>query len=220
MNGLVSERWRCDLDSIWEAQHQHPFVRGLGDGSLELARFETWLRQDYLRLIELARLLSVGAVRADIETMKWMIARAHGVLHHELLLHQAYAIEFGIPAEELPRGVKLPTTRAYTNHLLRTASLGEQLELVATLLPALWGRAEIAQRLAKLSAPSRYARWIDLYSGPVADGLARQGRELLDRLVKGAGEEHLARALDAFATSSRYEWMFWEMCDQGERWPI
>jgi hypothetical protein len=35
--------------TIWEAQHVHPFVRGLDDGSLDLERFKAWVRQDYLQ---------------------------------------------------------------------------------------------------------------------------------------------------------------------------
>jgi thiaminase/transcriptional activator TenA len=153
--------------------------------------------------------------------MKWMVAMAHGVLHNEMLLHEAYAIEFGLGRDELATSVKLPTTRAYTDHLLRTASLGSVLELVAALLPCLWTHSEIGQRLAKESSgDNRYARWIDLYSGPVAESRARQGRELLDRLADGAGAEPLAAAEDAFAASSRYEWMFLEMCDKGECWRV
>jgi thiaminase len=54
----------------------------------------------------------------------------------------------------------------------------------------------------------------------VADRCARQARDLLDRLANGAGEAHRQAAADAFGTSSRYEWMFWEMCDKGEGWRI
>ena len=40
---------------IWQAQHEHPFVRGIGDGTLGLEKFTHWVRQDYLFLIEFAR---------------------------------------------------------------------------------------------------------------------------------------------------------------------
>jgi thiaminase/transcriptional activator TenA len=222
MTTRFSDGLRQKLDPVWQAQHRHPFIRHLGDGSLEPARFQVWLQQNYLFLIGYARLFSHGAARADRATMKWMVAMAHGVLHNEMLLHEAYAIEFGLARDELPSGVKLPTTRAYTDHLLRTASLGSMLELVAALLPCIWGHAEIGQRLAKEGhiSENRYARWIDMYSGPVAETRASQGRELLDRLATGAGPEVLTLAEDAFATSSRYEWMFLEMCDKGECWKI
>jgi len=40
---------------IWDDQLQHPFVRGIADGSLPPKRFERWVRQDYLYLKEFAR---------------------------------------------------------------------------------------------------------------------------------------------------------------------
>src|SRR5262252_6731490 len=66
----LTEHLRQKFDGIWEAQHQHPFVRGVGDGTLALERFEFWLRQDYVFLIEYARLLALAAARSpDLETM-------------------------------------------------------------------------------------------------------------------------------------------------------
>ena len=32
---------------IWEAQHAHPFITGIGDGSLGADRFAHWLQQDH-----------------------------------------------------------------------------------------------------------------------------------------------------------------------------
>lgn len=221
MSERFSESLHRKLGPVWQAQQEHRFVRCLGDGSLTPGRFQIWLQQSYLFLIDYTRVFSLGAARADGETMKWMIAMAHGVYHQEMLLHQGYAIEFGLAREELPCGKKLPTTRAYTDHLLRVAALGSMVELVAALLPHLWGHAEIGQRLAsQFGGENRYARWIDVYSGPVAEVRARQGRDLLDRLAEGAGTTVLICAEDAFASSSRYEWMFWQMCNEGEAWPI
>jgi thiaminase/transcriptional activator TenA len=217
-----SDTLRQKLDPVWQELHRHPFVRALADGGLEPARFQVWLRQNYLFLIGYARLFAHAASRADRETMRWMVGMAHGVLHQEMLLHEAYSIEFGLSREELPAGVKLPTTRAYTDHLLRIGSLGSMVELVAALLPCLWSHAELGQQVAARTNvnDNRYSRWIGMYSGPVAAKNARQGRALLDRLGQGASPEALAAAEDAFAVSSRYEWMFLEMCDKGEGWPV
>ena len=66
----VSEELRRAADPIWRAQHDHPFVRGIGDGTLDLERFRFWVRQDYRFLIEYGRLLALGAARApDLETI-------------------------------------------------------------------------------------------------------------------------------------------------------
>lgn len=222
MTERFSDQLRTKADPIWQAQLEHPFVRGLGDGTLDPANFQRWLRQDYLFLLDYARQFALAAARGlDLETMKWMMAMAHGVLNNELLFHQSCAIELGIAEKELAAGVKLPTTRAYTDHLLRTAAVGTYLELTAALLPCVWGYAEIGKRLES-SAPavSRYRRWIEVYSGPAAQDLARNARRLLDSLAKQVSPASLAAAEDSFLVSSRYQWMFWQMCHAGERWPI
>ena len=43
---------------IWEQCHDHPFVRGIGDGSLDLEKFQWFLLQDYLYLFDYARVLA------------------------------------------------------------------------------------------------------------------------------------------------------------------
>ena len=56
MPGRFTDRLRQKAAAIWEVQHQYPFVRGIGEGTLDLERFKFWLRQDYVFLIEYARL--------------------------------------------------------------------------------------------------------------------------------------------------------------------
>lgn len=209
-------------DPIWEAQHAHPFVRGIGDGTLDLERFRFWVRQDYLFLIDYARLFAVAAARApDLATMTTFAELLHATLKTEMALHRAYAAEFGIAAEELEREQKAPTTQAYTDFLLRTATLDDFAALAAALLPCMWGFCEVGQRLAARGLPSdpRYAAWIKMYSGAEFVALADWCRALVDGLAEGASADARQRMAAAFVTSSRYELAFWQMAWVLERWP-
>jgi thiaminase/transcriptional activator TenA len=214
----MSERFTDELHqrarAIWEAQHEHPFVRGIGDGTLDVERFKFWLRQDYLFLIDYARLLATGAARApDLETMRRLAELAHSTLSVEMDMHRSYAAEFDISTGQLEATEKAPTTRAYTDFLLRVAVLGDFAELVAALLPCMWGYCEIGERLAAGPRPNdvRYGKWIAMYASGEFAELAVWCRELLDRLAGGMTEEARARLGDAFLVSSRYELQFWEM---------
>jgi thiaminase/transcriptional activator TenA len=60
----VSAELRAAAAEVWEAQHAHPFVRGIGAGTLDEERFRFYVRQDYLFLIDYGRLLALGAARA------------------------------------------------------------------------------------------------------------------------------------------------------------
>ena len=67
----LSDELRQLADPIWQAQHDHPFVRGIGDGTLDENRFSFWLRQDYLFLIEYSRVLAICAARVrDLEVLR------------------------------------------------------------------------------------------------------------------------------------------------------
>jgi thiaminase (transcriptional activator TenA) len=208
-------------DPIWEAQHAHPFVRGIGDGTLDVERFGHWLRQDYLYLIDYARLFAAGVLRApDLPTMTTMAQLVHEILHTEMDLHRSYVAEFGITTEDLERETKAPTCQGYTDFLLRTATTGDFAELLAALLPCMWGYAEVGQRLAERGMPEdeRYARWIGMYASEEFVELARWCRELVDRVAEGLPVDARERMEAAFVTSSRYELAFWEMAWSGERW--
>lgn len=68
---MFSADLRAAAAPIWEAQHAHPFVTGIGDGTLSPDRFAHWVRQDHLFLVGYARLLALGAARApDLPTMR------------------------------------------------------------------------------------------------------------------------------------------------------
>lgn len=225
---------------IWQAQHDHPFVRGIGDGTLDIDKFKLWVKQDYLFLIDYARILSIAADRApDLDTRRRFAGLAHETTTVEMDLHRSYCAEFGISAEDLAHESKLPTTQAYTDFLVRTATDGEYHELIAALLPCMWGYCEIGQRLAD-GAPSpepRYAKWIEMYSSTEFADLAAWCRDLTDSIAAGLppsahpepvegvpyerSEPNTRTQMErAFITCSRYEWMFWDMAWRNESWPV
>ena len=208
-------------DPVWQAQREHPFIRGIADGTLTLQRFSFYVRQDYLFLIEYARLLALGAARSpDLTTMTRFSQLTTEILTTEMDLHRSFAAEFGISADELETESPAPTTQGYTDFLVRTAAQGDFAELAAALLPCMWGYAEIGQDLAgeRRSPDERYARWVDMYASAGFAELSDWCRALVDRLGAALADEAQARLERAFLTSSRYELAFWEMAWNGERW--
>ena len=209
----VAHELRRAAAGVWAAQHAHPFVRGIGDGTLDEGRFRFYIRQDYVFLIDYGRLLSLGAARAPgLADMRRLAELAHAVLETEMTLHRGLAARWGVKAAELDAESAAPATAAYTDFLLRTAALGDFAELVAALLPCMWGYAEIGERLAAAGPPEHagYAAWIATYADPEFQRLARWARELCDRAAAGAGPAATARMHAAFRASSEHELAFWE----------
>ncbi|MEJ7837474.1 MAG: thiaminase II [Thermomicrobiales bacterium] len=210
-------------DPIWQAQHDHPLVQGIGTGQLPTELFGYWLRQDYLFLIDYARFFGQAVLRApDLAAMTKLAQLLHEVLYREMELHRSYAAEFGISEADLVTETKAPTTQGYTDFLLRTASTGEYAEILGALLPCMWGYSEVGQRLAAgiVAIDPRYRRWINVYADPEFAELARWCRDLTDSACTGLPAAALARVEDAFITSSRYELAFWEMAWTGETWAV
>lgn len=223
MGARFTTRLRDRAEPIWHAQLEHPFVRGIGDGTLPLDRFAHWVRQDYRFLVEYCRLFGLAAARApDLDTLVRFADLLQATARTEMDLHRAFAREFGIGEADLEREPMAPTTRAYTDFLLRVAATGDFAELTAALLPCMWGFAEIGQALRARGLPAdpRYAKWIEAYADPEFARLAEWCRSLVDRLAEGASPVQEARLLDAFLTSSRYEYLFWEMAWRQEAWPV
>jgi thiaminase (transcriptional activator TenA) len=200
---------------IWDAQYSHPFVRGIADGTLSTERFERWARQDYVFLIDYCRLLALGAARADtLATVTGFADLLGATAGTEMRLHRETAARLGITESELEATVPEPAVRAYTDYLLRTAALGDLVHLAGALLPCMWGFSELGTRLAaQRPGPTNplCCAWIDSYADPAFASQAQWCRDLVDRLVEGAGPSVRDRVRVAFLESSRHELAFWDM---------
>jgi thiaminase/transcriptional activator TenA len=207
----------------WQTQLHHPFVQGIANGSLEEERFKRWVLQDYRYLIEFSRVFAWATAKADrLESMSWYAGVLDLTLNTEMELHRQYAARFGLSLQDLEQGPMWPTTRAYTDFLVRTAADGDMLDLLAALLPCAWGYVYLAKEMAKGQPPEdqRFSDWIDQYaSEEFADALDWLRKET-DRLGENISEEKRARVMEIFLTSVRYEWLFWEMCWKGESWDV
>ena len=207
---------------IRQAILAHPFITGVGDGTLPVEKFKYYVIQDYAYLIDYSRVLAIASARApDLETMCWFARLLDETLNTEMELHRSYCAKFGISREDLEGTRTAPTTIAYTSFLLKVAHQGTFGELVASLLPCQWGYWEIGEHLAGLGEPKEaplYCQWIQMYTSPEFAALARSIRALADRLGQGAGSAELAAMDEAYLTSLRFEHRFWEMAYTLEDW--
>ena len=152
--------------------------------------------------------------------MGWYAAALDLTLNTEMDLHREYAARFDLTPEELESADMWPTTRAYTDFLVRTAADGEMADLVAALLPCAWGYAWVAEHMAEDRTPTdgRYADWIKQYTSEEFREAADWLRGEMDRLAADRGPQILKSLTGTFVLSSRYELRFWEMCWAGEEW--
>ncbi len=207
---------------IWQASHDHPFVRGMADGTLEDEKFRFYICQDYLFLIEYAKLYGLAAVKAtDLASMEKYAALLHATLHMEMDHHREYAAKIGIRREELEATEPAGTMLAYTSYMLQIAYRGSLAQVLAVLLPCTWSYWEMGKSLAHSAAGlahPHYREWILLYSSDAFAELAMWLIGELNRLTDGLPERELLALEQIFLNASRMEWMFWDMAERKALW--
>ena len=203
---------------------EHPFVIGVGDGSLDVNRFKFYIRQDYLYLIDYSRVLALASAKApSLEIMAWFARLLDETLNTEMDLHRSYCAEFGIKGEDLDSTVAAPATLNYTSYLINVAYQGSFVELASALLPCQWGYWEIGNYLNTQGLPENaplYSKWIKMYASSEFKALADWLRDLVSGLVQNSSESHLELIERAYLTSLRHEYLFWEMSYKKEQWPV
>jgi thiaminase/transcriptional activator TenA len=212
----VDHQLRLAAAVEWQAQLDHPFVAGLGDGSLSRERFQHYVAQDFVFLVDYGRLLALATARApDLPTMRRFAELTQAILVAEMDLHRAFAAEWGIAEDVLAATEPTAATRAYVDALLRTAALGDFCELVAVVLPCMWSYADIgvqlaANRDAGRTDPGPYAPWVNTYSSAEFTDLADWCRTLLRDVADGAPPAAHARIASAFRGAAAHEVRFWD----------
>lgn len=208
---------------VWAASHRHPFLQELRQGILGQDRFAYYMKQDYVYLIDYAKVFAYGSIKAgDLETMGVFAKLLDNTLNTEMALHRQYAARFGISREELEQTEAAPTTVAYTKYLLDAASSGTLAELTAVLLPCMWSYCEIGRSMADSPAARHpfYGEWVAMYASAEFQELNDWCIVLMDRLAGGLAERDRLRLVERFVTASRLEYMFWDMAYKKEEWPV
>lgn len=198
---LLSARLWTDSADIAADVLAHPFVQGIGDGSLPRELFAGYLAQDAFFLESFARAYALALTRSpDTPTLLTLADLLAGV-RRELGLHASYAGSWGIDMA----GVQpLPATSAYTEFLLATACTQELGVIYAAMTPCMRLYAWLGASLdADRAGP--YAQWVQTYADP---GFERTVCSLERLLDEQAGDTGAVRS--AYARAMRLEFEFFD----------
>ncbi|HTY56084.1 MAG TPA: thiaminase II [Candidatus Binataceae bacterium] len=219
--GFSAECWKT-IAPIYGAILDHPFIRGLADGTLARESFEFYVVQDALYLREFARALAITAGRATHD--EWIIMfseHAAGALKVERALHETFFKDFALASAQVSSTPLAPTNLAYTSYLLAVAYGAPFHESLAALLPCYWIYWEVGKELERKGSPNElYRRWIATYASAEFGTLVTAVLEAADQSAARLRSDELEKMRRHFITTSRYEWMFWEMGYRREQWPL
>lgn len=201
---------------------RHPFLTGLTDGSLDKAAFRYFVIQDSHYLRAYARALSLVSARAtDPDAVALFAAHASGAIDVEKDLHVSLLHGLGLSAGEVDDEGSGPTTTAYTSYLLGVCATGTYPEAVAAVLPCYWIYRDVGRELLARSSPDPlYAQWIATYGSAEFDAVVESVLAVTDALGTDLGAAERKRCHQHFATTTRYEWMFWDAAYRQLAWPV
>ncbi len=172
---LSAHLWSDSADIAAEVL-AHPFVQGIGDGSLPRQLFAGYIAQDAFFLESFARAYALALARSQDTAILLTLADLLTGVRQELGLHTSYAASWGIDMA----GVEpLPATSAYTEFLLATACTQELGVIYAAMTPCMRLYAWLGASLDADSA-GPYAQWVQTYADPEFDATARLLERLLD----------------------------------------
>lgn len=216
---FTAELWDT-IRPIYEKTLQHPFLRGLTDGTLPRSRFQFYLTQDALYLRAFGQALNTLAAKAPRED--WSITLGtHAIesLKAERQLHESVLASYGVSQADVARAQMAPVNYAYTNHLLVAAGRGSFAEGLAAMLPCYWIYWEAGKTLKKRGSPQpEFRRWIDQYSDASYGKSVNEVLSIMNTVAASLDPAARAALSRLFTTSARYEYLFWDMAWREERW--
>ena len=204
------------IESIYKSILEHPFNQELTQGTLAKERFQFYMKQDSLYLVDFARALAIAASRAtDPDDLVLLLDFSKGAIIAERGLHEFYFDFYGIKLDV----EKAPGCFTYTNFLISTAEHGRYEESLAALLPCFWIYQEVGLHIHKNSTTKNpYQKWINMYSGEEFQSVVKNAIALTDRIAKDVNDKQLQKMKEAFITSTRLEWLFWDSAYRMENW--
>lgn len=197
----------------WHQILDLPFVRALGDGTLDEDLFAFYLDQDALYLRDYSRALATLSARADIaEAQVHWAAGAHEAIAAESQLHEGWL------ANRARLGGPSPITMGYTNFLRASAAGDDYVVGAAAILPCYWLYEEVGAVLSSQNhADHPYAEWLSMYGGEeFAADVARSLAEV-ERAFEAASPAQRVRAARAYLSACVYEREFFDQAHRALR---
>lgn len=211
----TAERLLEAAKEIWKAYNEHPFVRGIQEGTLDRERFRYYIIQDYLYLEDYAKTFAVGVAKAKTLQVANLFAKYISVMNGELDVHNGYLARLKVTQEEIDSTPRSLDNLSYTSYMLRVAYEEGEAEILAAILSCAYSYEIIAKNIVKNNPDAVnhafYGEWIRGYSSSEYAEENKLLLKALNDLTAAYTENQIRHLVDIFVACSRYELAFWEM---------
>lgn len=201
---------------IWDKYLTHPFIKEIGEGTLDKDKFKNYLIQDYLYLKEYSKVFCIGIVKAKtMEEMRFYYNSIQGTMNDETAVHIKYLNDFGMSEKEIENCKISIVNSSYTSYMQGLALTGDLKEIAATIMPCTWSYSFIGKHLAKEYKDKLdnnfYKPWIEVYSCDEFTEFTDLWINYINDICEDISQEEKKNLISIFVNSSIHEMNFWDM---------
>ena len=208
-----------ESNAVYETILQHPFNLELMNGTLRVEKFKFYIAQDSVYLGAFSKALALIAARTNHSANALDFIRfSEGAMVTEKLLHAGYFEKFGLSDE----AAASPACHHYTQFLLSKAALDPIEVAIAAVLPCFWIYKKVGDHIYNHQTNNNnpYRDWITTYAGEDFAQIVQKAIDVSDEVAAVCTHLQRQAMTQAFNTSAKLEWMFWDSAWRQEQWPV
>lgn len=208
---------------VWEGYLEHPFLKEMADGTLNLESFKYYMIKDYLYLFEYLKVFSIGISKVNygknsleaIEIVDKLSGSLTAINWEVDNTHKKYMKRIGITEEDIKSAKSSLTNIGYTSYMLAKANEGDVINTIIAVLSCSWSYAYIAKNLSekypKMLENNFFGEWVKSYQDKVYQEENQKFMELVDRLCANLEDSRKEELKEIFHICSIFEMKFWDM---------
>lgn len=208
-NNFIQEVW-FSVGDLYRRIQQLPFLLELAGGCLSWQKFEYFIHQDYLFLLDRAEVCNRLASKTHHELLRILFQSIHD---KSMTAAGDVFSKYNI-THSTALSIKSPVCCTYTECLNQTSNINELAGLVA-LVPCTLIYQKIGEYLTKLNifrtnSNPTYRLWINTYSSEERRDRVENMLKIVNRAVMVCSIEELTELKEIFQKVSQYEHDLWD----------
>lgn len=211
-----TDRLFLENETLWNAYLEHPFIRGMQDGSLDIEAFKYYMIQDFFYLKEYAKVFAIGISKSQsMEDLNFLTQAISNITWETDHVHTKYMERIGISEDDLKKSVSSLSNLGYTSYMIAKAHEGDILNSYLAVLSCSWSYAFIGKKVNEatpdLKESKLYGEWILAYSSEEYQKMNEELMQVIDKKCQSLSEERLRALSELFRVCSEFEMRFWDM---------
>lgn len=192
-----------------------PFLQEISNGTLSEDKFKFYMIQDYLYLLEYAKVFALGVVKSRDESVMRMFANmVQGTLDSEMKIHKGYMKRLGITDEEVKSTKTAFINQSYTSYMLDVANRGDVLDVLVAVLSCTWTYGIIGEKVSKIDGTlnhDMFGEWVKGYSSKEYMDCVTNMINLVDDMSENISKEREEYLINVYTNCCKHERDFWTM---------